>query len=108
MTIGRMRERVTLQEEQRTPDGAGGYTVIWVDLHSNLSARVRPLSTREQLSAAQMEAQIDYEVTIRSRPNVSADQRLVWGSVEMNVRGVTNQDEKGRYLVLTCESGVAV
>lgn len=107
MPIGRMRERVSLQEEQQTPDGAGGYSVAWVDVHSNIPARVRPLSTREQLQAAQMEAQVDYEVTIRSRSNVRADQRLVWGAVVMNVRGVMNPDEKDRYLALTCEAGVA-
>lgn len=106
MTAGQLRERITIQQAVETPDGGGGSSVVWTDL-ATLWAEVRPLSGRERLQAQQIEASVDYRVTIRYRSDVDAGMRVVWGALTMNIRAVYNEDRKRKYLTLDAESGVA-
>lgn len=107
MALRRLRHRVTIEEKQETPDGAGGFSVAWVAVHNRIPAAVRGLSTREKVQAGQLEASGTYEVVIRRRSNVAENQRLMWDGLSMNIRGVT-PDERQRWLTLICEAGVAV
>lgn len=105
--IGNMRERVTIQQESRTPDNEGGAAIAWPDI-ATVYASIRPLSGREQAARGGLEASQMYEVVIRRNPSISvvAALRFVWGSVILNVRNVRNVDERGEFLTCDCESGV--
>lgn len=105
--VGAMRERITIQREASQDDGGGGYDLAWVDV-CTVWARVRPLSGREQAAHGGLEASQMYEITIRTRPDtdIYPGLRAVWNEKNLNIRSVVNDDERGRYLKLTCESGV--
>lgn len=107
--IGPMRERVTLQSATRTADAGGGAAVTWSPLAHGATvwARVTPLSGSEALQAMRLQARVTHLVTMRWRDDVTAAMRLVWGARVLNIRAVTNPDERRRYLELLCEEGVA-
>lgn len=107
--IGPLRERVTIERATRSADSSGGSVVSWAPLgHApTVWARVEPLSGGEALQAMRLEARITHRVTLRWRDDVSATMRLVWRARVLNIRAVTNPDERRRYLELLCEEGVA-
>lgn len=102
---GELDERVAIQARSRTPDGAGGYSEAWSTV-ATVWARVRPLSGRERLLGEQLEAPRNYRVTIRRRA-VTADHRLLWRGVALNVRFAPLVGSRELYQDLDCEMGVA-
>ena len=108
ISIGSMRERVACQQETSVADGGGGYALTWQTV-ATVWARVRPLSGREVAARGAMESATTYEVTVRKRADVALTTgwRLLWGSLPLNIRAVRNMDERGEFLTLDCEAGVA-
>ncbi len=84
--LGQMRERVTLEAPERTPDGAGGWRIAWRTV-ATVWAAVRR-DARESLFAAGRESvAVRTRVTIRRRDDLALDWRLVWGARTIAVRG---------------------
>lgn len=104
--LGKMRERVTLQQESPTADGGGGYALAWTDI-ATVWAKVEPLSGREQIEASKLQGVVQYRIMIRYRSDVVPGMRLSWGGVYFNIRAVICEEERDRFLQLTCEKGVA-
>ena len=107
--IGTLRERVCIEREVRTADAGGGTLVNWTPLgHApTVWARIEPLSGHELVQAMRLQARLTHKVTMRWRGDVTAAMRLVWGTRALNIRAVTNPDERRRYLELYCEEGAA-
>lgn len=107
--VGKLRHRVTLQEETRVSDGGGGYTLGWANLAANPTvwAAIEPLTGREYLQARQLAQAVTHRVTLRHRGDVTAGMRLVKGARVFNIRSVIDPGERGRWLELMCEEGVA-
>lgn len=75
---GELREDVTIRQRTLVDDGAGGHTETLSDL-ATVPARVRPATLRDRLvSRSVAGAEVDYEVTIRARPDVTATMFLLW------------------------------
>lgn len=115
-SIGAMRERVTIQREVRTDDGAGGALVAWDNL-AIVWARVTPISGNDIVRAQALALNITHRVLMRWRAdldNPGAERyRLLWfsanGARVMNIIGhPVNLDERRRFLQITCESGQGV
>ena len=104
--IGAMRERVVIQAGAGAADGYGGRTSDWSAV-ATVWAEVAPIGGRERAQAEQLEGVVTHRVTIRHRTDVTAAHRLLWGSKALNVRAVTNPDQRRRYLDLLCEEGTA-
>lgn len=107
MTPGQLDQRVTIQQESRVEDEAGGAVVTWVDV-ATVWAEVKPLTGRERLHGQQLESPIDYRVTIRRRSDITAAMRLVWRGTPMQIRAVPDPGPRAAYMTLDCEAGVAV
>jgi SPP1 family predicted phage head-tail adaptor len=107
--IGKLRHRITIQEESRAADSGGGYTNTWTNLATDPTvwAAIEPLRGREFLQARQLHDAVTHRVTIRHRSDVTAGMRLLRGSRAFNIRSVIDKDERGRWLELMCEEGVA-
>ncbi|MGB0437665.1 MAG: phage head closure protein [Mycobacterium sp.] len=102
---GGMRHRVTVQEMSRSSDGAGGGVDSWANIATNptVYARVSPLSSAERVHAQQTDARATHTVTIRHRSDITASNRLVWGSRNLYPIGSwLNFDERGTMLTATC------
>lgn len=105
--LSKMRERVTIQENSTTPDGYGGAQDGWANIASTpiVSADVMPVKGREGDDAGRLASVQAYLVTIRYRSDVTPANRLLWGSVELNIRSVTNRDQKRKYITIEADSG---
>ncbi len=104
--LGTLRHRLTLQEETRSADTGGGYTLTWGDF-ATVWGRIEPLTGTERLRAMQLESRISHRVTIRHRAGVIAGMRLLHSGRAFNVRAVIDPDERRHWLELMCEEGVA-
>ena len=92
---------LVLEDPQRSPDGAGGYTETWVSL-GILWAEVKPLSGRLKGSNLSLQK---YRIALRASPNGFAsrprpDQRFRDNNRIYRIDAVAESDASGRYL--TC------
>lgn len=103
-----LRERVTLQQETRTSDSQGGYTVAWSDV-ATVWAQVRPIRSSERLWAAQQADVRLYEIKARMSASVvpQTSWRAVWRGKNLSITGVEVSEDR-RWYMLTCQEGEAV
>jgi SPP1 family predicted phage head-tail adaptor len=108
MTIGTLRQKVSLQSEAQTPDGAGGYTLAWTTL-ATVWANIIPISGNEVYAAGHLEGHATHKVTIRWRSDITptTDMRLTYNSRVFNIRAVLNRGELNRQFLLYVEEGGA-
>jgi SPP1 family predicted phage head-tail adaptor len=105
-TCSRLRQRVTLQEETQTSDGAGGYVRGWQDI-ADLWAEIISLNGKEKLFAGQLQSQVSHKILLRYRNDVRAGQRLLLENRAFNIRYLFNVDEQNETIELLAEEGVA-
>jgi len=101
--VGNMRERVTLLRQEGTPDGYGGFEYTYIEV-ATVWARVEPVKADEQFIAGGIQSITDVLVHIRHRDDVVPTWRLEWQGRQFNITGITNLDERTRFLVLDCTS----
>lgn len=101
-TPGELRERITLQVETDTRDQVGGRVVTWSD-QASLWAEIRPASAREAWQRSQMQASAAWTVVLRWRTDITVRNRIKWRGRYFMIRGVTNEDQRHRYLTLACD-----
>ncbi len=107
----RLRHRLTLQQEVKTADGAGGYSRSWTNI-ADLWAEISPISNRviygeEKLYAGHIEARISHKITIRYRSGLSTAMRLLFESRVFNIRAISFVNEDKDLVELLVEEGVA-
>ena len=71
-----MRHRLTLQSQQRVPDGLGGYVEGWTDLRQ-LWAEITTPTGRVSSVAQQLAAVVSAEIRTRPSADLTAGRRLV-------------------------------
>lgn len=78
MRAGRLRHRITVQQQATGRDGHGGKTGPWTDFMADIPAAVEPIRGREfaALQAAQSDVSIRFR--IRFTPGITAAMRVVW------------------------------
>ena len=80
--IGKLDQRITLQEESRTVDGGGGHSTAWanLDTYPTVWAAVEPVTGREALHADQVQDSLTYKITIRRRIGLWPRRCISYGS----------------------------
>lgn len=103
--IGDLRHLLTLQEEIRTPDGGGGFTVAWQNIAQSpkIYASITSLSGNEQLSQQQLATIVSCRMIIRFRDDITARMRLTDGKRFFNILSVKDADGTGIYLDIIAE-----
>jgi len=104
---GKLRHRITIQEQNLTPDGAGGFVRSWDDV-ATVWAEVEPFSGREQVQAEQLAGVVIYRIRMRYRSGVTAAHRLQFGARIFNIRRIITPREIPSLLELLVEEGVAI
>lgn len=103
---GQFDQRITIEEKSVTRASNGEEIVAWVT-HLTCSARVQPLRGREFFAAAQMQGAADYRVTIRYRPTIRRDMRVIWRGQVLDIAAEPIDVNGGqRDLELMCVAGV--
>lgn len=98
-----LNRKLRLEEPQRTADGAGGFTTIWVEL-GMVWAEVKTGTGREKAAEFLTVSSIPFRITVRasehgapSRPK--PEQRFREGARYFRILAVTEDDESPQYLV---------
>lgn len=104
MTAPHLARKLVLEEPQRVPDGAGGFSLIWV-AKGTLWAAVEPVSGRERAGESVTVSTVSYRVTVRGAPQGAPsrpkpEQRFREGARLLRITAVTEEDAAGHYL--TC------
>lgn len=103
---GRLLHRIQIQEQQRVPDGGGGYGIEWVTLRT-VWAHVEPLSAREFVASQAVQSEVTARITIRYRDDITPDMRILHRGKIYHIRGVLADHRSGlEYLTLPCSEGV--
>lgn len=109
MAIGNLRKKVTLQQEQRTPDSGGGYTLAWATV-ATVWAAITPMSGHEITAASGIQGRLTHKITMRWRNDIplNAGMRLLYGTRAFNIRYVLNAREANRWAIMLAEEGGAI
>ena len=102
VSIGDLRQRMTLEQVSRVDDGGGGASESWAAV-ATLWGALRPLQGHEELDADALSGALTHEVWLRYRDGVKPDMRLRHGGRIFEVRAVIDVGERGRWLRLLCE-----
>jgi head-tail adaptor len=112
VTIGELRDRVTVQQRAASLDDQGGRTATWSTFVANLSANVdgtAKFGTEQTPSAgAAVRAVARYLVTLRYRADLSVAMRLQWTryrastATTLEIHTVRDLDGRRRFVVLDC------
>lgn len=106
-----LNRRLTLEEPQRTPDGAGGYDTTWIAL-GDLWAEVKAGTGREKAAEFMTVASIPFRITVRAAPDGSPsrpkpEQRFRAGNRIFRILAVTEADAGAQYLACFAQEEVS-
>ncbi|MGR3500999.1 head-tail adaptor protein [Pseudaestuariivita sp.] len=99
-----LNRRLALERLDRVPDGAGGFTDIWMPL-GTLWAEIAPRSGQGQAGADVALSVVRHRITLRGAPVGSSmrplpAQRLRDGARVYVIEAVTERDAGGQYLTV--------
>lgn len=109
MRIGTLRKQITIQQEQPTSDGAGGYALAWTNL-ATVWGEIVPMSGSKIFTTGHLEGHVSHKITLRWSADlaITADMRLVTNNRVFNIHTVLNTDERNRFADILVEEGGAV
>ncbi|MCU9848716.1 head-tail adaptor protein [Defluviimonas sp. WL0024] len=104
MSAPRLNRKLVLEEAQRVPDGAGGWSLNWVVLGA-LWAAVDAGAGGERAGEFLTVSSVSYRITVRGAPQGAPsrpkpEQRFRDGARTFRISAVTEADPVGKYL--TC------
>jgi SPP1 family predicted phage head-tail adaptor len=102
--LGDLRERITIQHEQNTPDGGGGEYKNWVDLVS-VSAAVKPLRGTEEERGGQRGVRV-MRFIIRRRGDVTYDMKIIWDGRDHNISDIRDPGPRASFMEIIGKTGV--
>lgn len=103
--VGRLRERVDIEDPTTVADSYGGQSVTWSATYSSVPASIVPVRGREEQQLGRERTVQTYLVTIHHGYTVTTRSRINWQGTILNIRSVENRDTRHRRLTLECESG---
>jgi SPP1 family predicted phage head-tail adaptor len=108
MQTGKLRHLVIFEAPVVFVDSNGESTEDWVEAFSGqqISAAIEPLSGRELVAAQQVHSRVTTRITVRYRPGILPEMRVVHRGVLYNIEAVVPDAESGyRHATLLCYSG---
>ena len=102
---GKFRQRVTLQQAVRTPDGGGGAAVTWSPV-ADLWASIEPMSADERFDSDRLQGRVTHQIWLRYRAGVTPAMRFLSGARVFDIRSAVDADEVHRYLRCLVEETV--
>jgi SPP1 family predicted phage head-tail adaptor len=108
MEAGKLRQRVTIQTPTQTQNATTGeMTTAWTNVHVRIPAAVEPLSVREFLQSQADQSEVSARITIRFRPGLTANMRILYRNKVYNPAGFLEDKDSGReYITIPCKEGV--
>jgi SPP1 family predicted phage head-tail adaptor len=102
---GKLRHRVSIQDQTWTLDSNGARVIAWVPV-ADVWAAVEPLSAREFIQSAATQSRVVARITIRAR-ELRPTMRIIHRGQAYNIHGVLPDKNSGlEYVTLPVEVGV--
>lgn len=102
MSIGELRDRLTIQQYTEGKDDYGGVTKTWATL-ATVWGRNLPKVGREVDDESRRVSVTEYIFKIRYRSDVTTLMRISWNSRTFDIKGIINPDGIRKYMHLICE-----
>lgn len=91
LSPGRLRQRITIRRDVRSPNGKGGFTTAWQDV-GTVWAEVIGRTGREATIGEAIQGISVYQITIRYRDDILADDQIRYGSIDLNITSADDPD----------------
>lgn len=104
MNIGKMRHRITFQQQKSDKDSLGSYSSEeedWEDV-ATVWAQISPISGKEYFSEMR-ENTVSHKIYCRYRSGISPKMRIKFKNRIFRIISVINWDERNEGLTLMCE-----
>jgi len=103
MQIGRLRHRITIQQQTVTRDAYGGEVIAWSDV-ATVWALLTPVRGQERqlTAAAQVQATMIYQVRIRYRADIHPKMRILWGTRVMDIEHMVDPTGRTAETIMLC------
>lgn len=102
MQAGKLRHRLSVLAEQRTPDGMGGYRQGWAELRK-VWAEITLPTGRVDVVAQQLQSLVTAEIRCRPSTDLLVGRRLVHGATVYRIDAVL-PDNRNSMLRLLCSN----
>lgn len=106
MKIGKLRQRVAIQNFIATRDSFGAEVPAWTDV-ATVWASVTPVSGKEYFASGQVNAEVSTKITLRYRSGITPKMRAVFEDRTFEIISVLNFEERDIELNLMCKESVA-
>lgn len=101
MRAGKLRHRVTIQQETQTEPGDGTVSREWTPLET-VWASVEPLRGRELIEAQQLSGRISHRIRLRGYDGLTRKHRISFDGRTFGIEAVLSRDERGIEQELMC------
>lgn len=102
----RLDQRITFQNPNETRSSTGAVVrTTWTD-YATCWACVDAVRANERFTAEQEINGNEYTVWIRWRGDLNTKMRILWKGRPLDIKGIPDNQRRGRYMSIFCESGV--
>jgi len=109
MRAGKLRHRLFVQEQTRTPDGQGGASVAWSTMSNGaIWGFVEPMSANEQMQYGQVWPNCNHVIEVRYFSGITSKRRILFGTRAFQISGVLNVGERNITQKVYCEESPVV
>jgi len=98
--IGDYRHSIDLQAPTKVSDGAGGWTTTYSTIASSISAKITPVSAKEQIKSQQTTMVATHIMSIRYRNVLKPNWRVSYAGKYYNIVSIIDRDMQHRWLDL--------
>jgi len=103
---GRLRHRVTIEDQISGQDSDGAQTLEWLPVASGVPAEIVDLSGRELFAAQAVQSKTTTRIKVRYWADLLPRMRIVHRGTIYNIEGiVADPDSRIRYMTLQCSAG---
>ena len=102
MEAGKLRRPIKIKQPISTPDGMGGVSQVWTDVHECMAA-IEPLTGKEVLYGNQVQEKVNTKITIRYQAGIKPEWRIYDGNTAYRIDSVIDIKTKNRELQITAE-----
>jgi SPP1 family predicted phage head-tail adaptor len=103
LDIGRMRERVTVQQATERRNSLGETTLEWATFAERW-ASVEGVTAREALGAGQLEVSITHRVRLRYIDGLTQQMRLLWRGRTLEIVSLLEHNNRSEHELICQEN----
>ena len=98
MNIGSLKHRISLEAQTKTPDGMGGFLIVWTEMASDVPAAIWGISANEQIQNQSVAMTMSHRIRIRYRSDIRSSWRLKYKNSYFDIVSIVNPNMSNRML----------